>query len=178
MEDQTTSSFIFWYVMCKFEILMFERDHCELNFTLHAIVLEKVIALLFIAIHYSHAWWYTAHRKKWLWQKRHVLSKNMAFLPKPLLKEFLSGHWVDSKTQHFFLALPIDKVHENLKKMFNAEGVIGITGSKLALERWILTSPDMICSILQFKMETNIDTTLEKDIFHHEDGVSFKLNFF
>ena len=70
---------------------------------------------------------------------------NMKCLPESTKEEFKKqGHWVLSKTNKLFSAIPIDQAHEQENASVKGSGgFIGLTENPIALKRWMLSGPEL-----------------------------------
>ena len=76
------------------------------------------------------------------WMPVHI--RDMLCLPESTRFEFeKQRHWVLSKTNNLFSAIPIDQVHEqenaNVK---GSGGFIGLTECPMASNHWMLSGPE------------------------------------
>ncbi len=143
---------ILYLLVCDDEFWNLHLDvvHCELDFTLNVIVMEKVIPL----VHHESLQLYIL--EFCAYEEHGVSAKSNPW-------RILASQLSRMQDSTWFLQVPIDHVYENLQKFLNA-GVIGITGNNVTLERWLVTSRGIVSSTLQFKMETNIHNISEKAI--------------
>ena len=153
-------TFLFWATILRYEtlILMFIRAHREKRFSLYVRlrvvsnfgdgdcgageihtrarkfeetrregsadveVLEELVHLFFALDHVNYARWVPIHLR------------DMKSLPTSVRKEFeQEGHWVLSKTNNKFSAIPIDHAHEQENKnVKSAGGAVGLTENPIA----------------------------------------------
>ena len=117
-------TFLFWDTILRYEtlILMFIRAHREKRFSLYVEVLEELVHLFFALDHVNYARWVPIHLR------------DMKSLPTSVRKEFeQEGHWVLSKTNNKFSAIPIDHAHEQENKnVKSAGGAVGLTENPIA----------------------------------------------
>ena len=101
---------------------MFIRAHREKLFCLYVEVLEELVYLFFSLDHINYARWVPIHLR------------DMKSLPALVRKECeQEGHWVLSKTNNKFPAIPIDQVHEQANKDVKlAGGAVGLTENPVA----------------------------------------------
>ena len=136
-------TFMYWDLILRYEILIliFVRAHREKNFPLYADVLEKLTPLLFALDHVNYARWIAVH------------IRDMKFLSSSIRDEFEEqGHWVLSKTNNKFSAIPIDQAHEQENAFVEGSGgCIGLTENPAAFRRWMLSGPEL--ARLQRKFE-------------------------
>ena len=94
---QKSPTFMYWDLILRYEtlILIFVRAHREKNFPLFVVVLEKVTPLFFALDHTNYSRWVPVH------------IRDMKALPSCIRDEFENqGHWVLSKTNNTFSAMP------------------------------------------------------------------------
>ena len=66
--------------------------------------------------------------------------------------EFLNGKFVVKKTAHSFSALAIDQAHEQDHASVKGDGdAVGLTENPAALQRWMVSGPEMACVIREFE---------------------------
>ena len=95
-------TFRLWDFILRYEmlILIFVAAHREGNIQLYVEVLEKLTPLFFAMDHVNYARWMPVH------------IRDMKCLPESIKEEFeKQGHWVLSKTNKLFSAIPIDQAH-------------------------------------------------------------------
>lgn len=57
------------------------------------------------------------------------------------------GHWVLSKTNNKFSAIPIDQAHEQENALVKGSGeCIGLTENLAAFRHWMLSVPELVIS--------------------------------
>ena len=117
-------TFLFWDMILGYEtlILMFIRAHREKRFSLYVEVLEALVHLFFALDHTNYVRWGPIHLS------------DMKSLPSSIKKEFeQEGHWVLSKTNNKFSAIPIDQAHEQENKNVKSTGgAVGLTENPVA----------------------------------------------
>ena len=120
------------------------RAHREKNFPLYVEALEKLTPLFFALDHVNYSRWTPVH------------IRDMKFLPSPIRDEFeKQGHWVLSKTNNKFSAIPIDQAHEQENAFVKGSGgCIGLTENPAAFKRWMLSGPEL--ARLQRKLKKTI----------------------
>ena len=96
---QSSPTFMFWDFILRYEmlILIFVAAHRKKKFPLYVEVLEKLTPLFFAMDHVNYVRWMPVH------------IRDMLCLPESTRFEFeKQGHWVLSKTNNLFSAIPID----------------------------------------------------------------------
>lgn len=103
-------------------ILMFIRAHRDRQFSLYVDVLEELVPLFFSLGHINYARWVPIHLR------------DMRSLPDAIKNEFEEKqHWVLSKTNNKFSAMPIDQAHEQMNKNVKSSGgAVGLTENPVA----------------------------------------------
>ena len=156
-------TFMFWDLVLRYEtlILIFVRAHREKNFSLYVQVLEELTPLFFALDHVNYSRWMPVH------------IRDMKNLPGPIKNEFEQQcHWVISKTNKKFSAIPIDQAHEQENAFVKGSGgCIGLTENPVAFRRWMLSGPELARLQREFEEEYLPDTKLGSQHFqHHEQG--------
>ena len=84
----------------------------------------------------------------------------MKSLPGSIRDQFESqGHWVLSKTNNKFSAIPIDQTHEQENALVKwSSGFIGLTENPAAFRRWMLSAPELARLKKQFEEQYFPDT--------------------
>lgn len=117
-------TFLFWDMIIGYEtlILMFIRAHREKCFSLYVEVLEELVHIFFALDHVNYARWVPIHLR------------DMRSLPSAIQHEFeQKKHWVLSKTNNRFSAIPIDQAHEQENKnVKSVGGAVGLTENPVA----------------------------------------------
>ena len=83
-------------------------------------------------------------------------------------REFVKGHFTVKKTSHDFSNLAIDPAHEQNNAVVKDDGgAVGLTECPTALQRWMVSGPEMASVINEF--EISVDCALcTSDMRHHE----------
>ena len=167
--SKQSPTFLYWTIVEHFEtlILMFVRAHREKNFNLYVEVLEELVPLFFSMDHSNYARWASVH------------VRDMKSLPEAIRSEFINQqHWVISKSENKFSAIPIDQAHEQENKHVKGSGgVIGITQNPSALRRWLLSGPEISRLVNQFEHSYLESNEEEKQHPHHEQNLQNQKNF-
>lgn len=159
----------YWDTILSIEILIlvFVRAHRENNFSLFVEVLEIIVGFFFAFDHYNYARWVSVH------------IRDMSSLPSSI--EDLKSKWVVPKTQHRFSRLPFDHNHEQLNAELKGKGgIIGLTESPVALQRWLLCGPEVARCISEFESELERERSSSpsaREFLHHEEGLTAQKNF-
>ena len=164
---QQCPTFQFWDLIKQTELLIhvFNRAHREKNLPLYVESLEALMFLFFALDHYNYSRWVTIHLR------------DMEALPSAVRDQF-AQNWVVSKSQHRFSSMPIDQVHEQENaKVKGKGGVIGLTESPGALQRWMVSGPEQARLLAEFEGEYLPVQDPEINHMHHEEGLSSQKNF-
>jgi hypothetical protein len=106
----------------------------------------------------------------------------MKHLPDPIRDGFDNqGHWVLSKTNNAFSAIPIDQAHEqeNANVKGSAGGCIGLTENPIAFRCWMLSGPELARLQKQFE-DQYLPTDDEEDpryFQNHQSGYAAQRSF-
>ena len=122
---QRSPTFLFWEMIMRYEtlILIFVRAHRERNFSLFVEVLEELVHIFFALDHVNYARWIPIH------------IRDMKSLPDSIKDQFKERHhWVLTKTNNKFSAIPLDQAHEQENKTVKGVGgMVGLTENPVAL---------------------------------------------
>ena len=162
---------MYWDFILRYEtlILIFVRAHREKNFALYIEVLEELTPLFFALDHVNYARWLPVH------------IRDMKCLPGPIKDEFEKQcHWVLSKTNNKFSAIPIDQAHEQVNSYVKSSGgCIGLTENLVAFRRWMLSGPELARLQKQFDKEymSGVDPEHPRNFHNHEQGLATQKTF-
>ena len=125
-------------------ILIIIRAHRDKYFHLYVEVLEMLAPLFFALDHVNYSRWLPIH------------IRDMKSLPHSIKVEFEKQcHWVLSKTNNKFSAIPIDQVHEQENAYVKGSGgCIELTENPVAFRLWMLSGPEL--ARLQWQFEEDI----------------------
>ena len=100
----------------------------------------------------------------------------MKYLPSHIKDEFEKQcHWVLSKTNNKFSAIPVDQAHEQENAYIKGSGgCIGLTENPVAFRRWMLSGPELARLQKQFEEQYMSDADPEhpKNFKNHEQGLA------
>lgn len=120
--------------------------------------LQRLIPWFFTLDQTHYARWLTVHLRDLL---------NLGATHPSINEEFLTGNFTVNKTNRNFSAISIDQVHEQLNSLVKGDGgAIGLTESDTALNRWIISGPEIIRLLGEF--EENVVQVGKQDCKHHE----------
>ena len=90
-----------------------------------------------------------------------------------LYSEFKSAKFVVHNSVRQFSGIPIDQAHKQNNKLVKGDGgIIGITGNESALNRWIMSGPEVSRLLNQFHSSVE-DFKNSKDMTkHHEESAT------
>ncbi len=95
-----------------------------------------------------------------------------------IYKEFLDGNFTVKKTKRAFSYIATDQPHEqNNACVKGYRGAVGLTQNPTALQRWMVSGPEMARLIEEFQTSIEKDE-LESDRRHHEQTGSTQKTFF
>ena len=93
-----------------------------------------------------------------------------------IYEELRRGNLVTHKTPHKFSAMAHDQIHEQLNAMIKGDGgVIGITENEAALERWMVSSPEIGRMLNEYEIKHSKKKTDSER--HHEQIPSIQKAF-
>jgi len=154
--------FKFWYTALQLEltILVFVRSIHLGDFQLYVQSLTKLIPCFFSLDHFNYSRWISVHLCDMV---------ALSHLHPEMYQEFMKGHFTVQKTKHAFSKIAIDQAHEqNNVVVKNDGGVIGLSEFPCALQRWMVSGPEMARLVNEF--EASIDRSQAPvDIRHHEE---------
>jgi hypothetical protein len=85
-------------------------------------------------------------------------------------------HWVISKTQNRFSAMPVDQAHEQNNALVKGSGgAIGLTENPSASRKWVIAGPEQARLIVEF--ERQFSRQIQEKHLHHEEGLSAQNTF-
>ena len=160
---QKSPTFMYWDFILRYEtLILFVQAHREKKFLLYVEVLEKLTPLFFALDHVNYSRWIPVH------------IRGMKFLPSAIRDQFeTQGHWVLSKTNNKFSAIPIDQAHEQENAFVkDSGGCIGLTENPAAFRRWMLSGPELARLQRQFEEEYFPDTDPDnpRNFENHDQG--------
>ena len=153
-------TFQFWNMIFKLEklILIVIKAYRQNEFNLYVETLERVVGFLFSLNHYNYARWISIH------------IRDMKSLSKHIRDDF-KKQWAVNKTKHRFSALSIDNVHEQLNAKVKGKGeIIGLTDKPYALQRWLISGPEMAHVVEEFELQYMSPEEDKSILHHHAEG--------
>ena len=164
VQERNFPNFAYWNLVRRLIILhlVFVKSIRSQNFTLYLETLLKIVPLFFALDHPNYARWLSVH----------IMDlSNLSMLAPTVLSEFLAGKFVITTTGIPF-SVPLDQANEfNIKKLKNAGGIIGLTQDPQALRRLMVTGPEIITMIDEYKDDHKFNPK------HHESNQSFQQKF-
>ena len=129
------------------------------DFQLYVQSLTKLVSWFFSLDHFNYSRWISVHLRDMMLLS-HVHPQVHA--------EFLKGHFTVKKTNHSFSKIAIDQAHEQNNAIVKEDGgAVGLTESPAALQRWMVSGPEMARLINDFESAVNhAQVTIDKR--HHE----------
>ena len=153
--------FKLWFLVLQLQLtmLVFVRSIRSGNFPLYIQSLTKLVHWFFTFNHYHYAWWISVHLRDMM---------ALSHLHPDIHTEFVKGHFTVKKTSHAFSNLAIDQAHEQNNAVVKDDGgAVGLTECPAALQRWMLSGPEIARVINDF--ERAVDCALcTSDTRHHE----------
>ena len=101
--------------------------------------------------------------------------RDMKCLPGSIRDQFENeGHWVLSKTNNKFSAIPIDQAHEQENALVKGSGgCIGLTENPAAFRHWMLSVPELARLKKQFEEQYLFNTDSDQEFIIKEGRESF-----
>ena len=96
-----------------------------------------------------------------------------------ILRSFVEGKFVIHSSEKNFSSISIDQTHEqNNKHVKGQGGIIGLTANESTSNHWIVSGPEIVEMIQQFK-ESSKPTSEDgaNEMKHHEEGEAFQEQF-
>ena len=101
----------------------------------------------------------------------------MQSLHPDVFQNFMEGKFVIHNSERKFSGISIDQAHEqNNKRVKGQGGIIGLKTNESALNRWIVTRPQIAEMLKQFKASIANEHE-ENEVTHHEEGETFQKQF-
>ena len=147
--EESQPSFKFWSTVLQMEltVLVFIRAIRKGDFMLYVQSLSKLVPHFFTFDQYNYARWVSVHLRDMV-----TLSERHP----QIFAEFKSGKFTVRKTCHAFSRIATDHAHEqNNADVKDDGGAIGLTESPAALERWMVSGPEMASLINDFEKSTS-----------------------
>jgi hypothetical protein len=160
-------TFQYWNLVLTTEIhiLILVRAQREKNLALYIECLETLMFLFFALDHFNYSRWISVHLR------------DMKSLPATIKTDF-EKHWVVTKSNHRFSALPLDQIHEQENaKVKDKGGIIGLTENASALDRLMICGPDQARLLGEFESQYMKAEDPEVNYKHHEEGMSSQKSF-
>ena len=153
--------FNFWcqVLYLQLTVLVFIQSIRTGDLHLYVDSLSKLVQWFFAFYHCNYALWILIH------------ICDMMTLPKlhPIVyKQCLKGYFAVKKSMHAFSRIAIDEAHEqNNDVVKNDSGAVRLNKNTSALQRWMVSGPEMVRLINDFK--TSVDQTFgPQDEWHHK----------
>ena len=150
----------FWWIILQLElvVMIYVRSLREGNFLLYIDALTKIVPWFFSLGHINYARWVPINLRDMVALK-HTHPDNHG--------EFLKGKFTVKKTTHSFSAMAVDQAHEQNNASVKGDGgAVGLTENPAALQRWMVSGPEMARVIGEFESFT--EERKRTDTRHHE----------
>ena len=150
----------FWWMILQLELLVmiYVRSIREGNFLLYIDALTKIVPWFFALGHIHYARWIPVHLRDMVALKD---------THPDVYGEFLKGKFTVKKTTHSFSAMAIDQAHEQNNASIKGDGgAVGLTQNPAALQRWMVSGPEVARVIGEFESFT--EERKKVDTRHHE----------
>ena len=162
--------FQFWYLIFQLQVefLIFISSIREGNFLLYIDALTKIVPWFFALGHTNYARWIPVHLR----------DMNSLKCNQPSVYDyFQKGKFVVQKTTRSFSAIAIDQAHEQNNAVVKGDGgAVGLTENASALQRWMVSGPEMARIIEEFQASTD-KVGKAADTRHHEESNPVQVSF-
>ena len=141
--------FKFWFTVLQLElaVLVFVRSIQTANFQLYVQSLTTLVPWFFSLDHFNYSRWISVHLRDMVTMKHLHLN---------IYLEFMMGNFTVKKAEQFFSNIAIDQAHEHNNAVVKSDGgAIGLTESPAALQRWMVSGPEMAGLINDFETSVN-----------------------
>ena len=171
-EKSRVPQFRFWGTALELELLLltFVRSLCEANFHLYVETLVKIAPWYFALDRVNYSRWLPVHNRD---------IQCLSTTHPSILRNFVDGKFVIHNSERKFSGTSIDQAHEqNNKRVKGQGGIIGLTSNESALNRWIVSRPEIAEMIKQFRDSVDTDEEGSSDeSAHHKEGHTFQSQF-
>ena len=150
----------FWCIIFQLElvVMIYVRLLRKGNFLLYIDALTKIVPWFFALGHINYARWVPINLRDMVALKH---------AHPDIYGEFLKGKFTVKKTTHSFSAMAVDQAHEqNSASVKGDDGAVGLTENPAALQRWMVSGPEMARVIGEFESFT--EERKRTDTRHHE----------
>ena len=154
--------FKFWFTILQLELtlLVFVRSIRTGDFELYVQSLTKLVPWFFSLDHFNYSRWISVHLRDMV---------TLSHLHPQIYDNFLKGYFTVQKTNHSFSKIAIDQAHEQNNAVVKDDGgAVGLTESPAALQRWMVSGPEMARLVNEFEASI-IRAETSVDIRHHEE---------
>ena len=161
-QQSSLPMFKFWLTILQLQLtlLVFVRSIRTGDFELYVISLTELAPWFFSLDHYNYSRWISVHLRDMV-----TLSR----LHPQVYEEFMAGHFTVQKTNHSFSKIAIDQAHKQNNAVVKGDGgAVGLTESPAALQRWMVSGPEIACLVNEFEASINHHQT-PVDTRHHEE---------
>ena len=142
--------FNFWFITLSLELLLFTfvRSLREENFQLYTEILYKMATWVFALDRINYSLWLSVHIR----DMQSLSITHLSITHPDVFQSFMEGKFVIHNSERKFSGISIDQAHEqNNKRVKGQGGIMGLTTNENALNRWIVTGPQIAEMLKQFK---------------------------
>ena len=164
--------FKFWFTVLQLQlyVLIFVHSIRTGNFNLYVQSLTRLVPLFFSLhpFHFNYSLWISVHVRDMM---------TLSHLHSSIYAEFMKGHFTVQKTDSSFSNIAIDQAHEQHNCIVKDDGgAVGLNESPAALQRWMVSRPEMASLINDFEasIHHSKDTV---DVHHHEQWPGVQKSF-
>ena len=169
--EKEAEKYPFWDLILKVELILLQsvKSIRSGDFNLYKDTLLLISPWMFLLDHHNYARWLPVHIRSMI---------NLDSEQPILYEEFLKGHFTVQKSNRKFSRIGSDHTHEQLNaKIKGVGGAICMTENDSALQRWLISGPEISRLIDEFEVtvDNNHDNNL---IFEHMTQVNLYNNNF
>ena len=163
--------FRYWYTVMYLELLLLEfvRTFRHENVDLYVVMLETILPCFFALNRTNYS------------RRLPIHIRDLKYLPlqhPALYSEFKSAKCVVHNSVRRFSGIPIDQAHEQNNKLVKGDGgIIGITGNEGALDRWIMSGPEVSRLLNEFHSSVEDFKNCKDMTKHHEESATTQISF-
>ena len=158
--------FKFWFTISQLQLtlLVFVRSIRTGDFELFVQSLTELVPWFFSLDHYNYSRWISVYLRDMV---------TLSHLHTQVYEEFMAGHFTVQKTNHFS-TIAIDQAHEQNNAVVKGDGgAVDLTKSHAALQRWMVSGPEIARLVNEFEASINHHQT-PVNTRHHEDDLVYR----
>ena len=168
MQQQIHPMSMFWNLILQLEFLLLEfvKSLRVGNFNLYINTVKLIAPWMFSLDHHNYARWLTVH----------LINLCELHITHPdVYNEFNAGKFVAQTSRRKFSKIALDHNHKQLNAHFKGVGgAVGLTENESALQRWLISGPEIARLISEFECLHCQDEKINE---HHDSSTSSQRQF-